>query len=454
MKKVFPLIVALITLSLMGIIYIQVNWIKSAALIKQEQEHNQLVAALRMVGDQLLKDPSPMTMESLQKRVQGNPALSLMLDRMGTDLMNQTIPISFRYTKDQIKAIIKNALIKKNLDPNFEFALITNISLFQNFMIKSKGFYQALADSAHHDNIVYILSNGDGINTPSETLSLIVSKSAIVNLRALEWMISGSILFTLIIIAAFSLTIFTMLRQKKLSEIKSDFINNMTHEFKTPISTISLAVDAIGNEKVKNDQEKIAYFTAIIREENKRMNKQVETILQSALLEKERVNLNLQPLDVHRVLEKIGRNIQLQLQQRGGQLKMELHAENPVIQADEVHFSNIISNLIDNAIKYSKEDLQILLKSRNTRFGLSLVIEDNGIGMTKETQSRIFEKFYRAHTGNLHNVKGFGLGLAYVKAIADAHKGKIRVESTLGKGSSFELDFPQPSSSHSPQGSA
>jgi two-component system phosphate regulon sensor histidine kinase PhoR len=233
------------------------------------------------------------------------------------------------------------------------------------------------------------------------------------------------------------------MRQKKLSEIKSDFINNMTHEFKTPLATISLAVDALRNEKVMADKEKTSYFTGIIKEENKRMNKQVETILQAALLDKQEVQLNLKVLSAHAMIDSALKNIALPVAEKNGQVEVKLEATKDMILADEVHFTSLINNLLDNAVKYSRE-MGLLIKVTTSDAGnqLRIRIEDNGIGMSKETLSRIFEKFYRAHTGNLHNVKGFGLGLSYVKTMVEAHKGSIRPESTLGKGTIFTILMP------------
>jgi two-component system phosphate regulon sensor histidine kinase PhoR len=194
---------------------------------------------------------------------------------------------------------------------------------------------------------------------------------------------------------------------------------------------------------VMDNKDKIRYFSGIIKEENKRMNKQVESILNSALMEKEELSLNLQPIDVHQLIHSTVDNLQLQLQGKNGSVDLQLNAIQPIIKADEVHFSNLIFNLLDNAIKYSKDNLEVRISTSNTRKYLVISIADNGIGMSRDTVSRIFEKFYRAHTGNVHNVKGFGHGLSYVKAIVDAHKGRIRVESILGKGSRFTLEFPQ-----------
>jgi two-component system phosphate regulon sensor histidine kinase PhoR len=233
-----------------------------------------------------------------------------------------------------------------------------------------------------------------------------------------------------------------MFTQKKLSEIKSDFINNMTHELKTPLATISLAIDALTNEKVIHDTEKIRYYSSMIKDENKRMNKQVEKILQAARIEKQDISLKLQRLNAHDVISKITNNLSLQIQERSGTLSLKLDAVKYEIDADEVHFSNIIFNLLDNAIKYSKDQPVIQVSTENSNGMLALKVKDNGIGMNKETQGRVFEKFYRAHTGNLHNVKGFGLGLSYVKAMVEAHGGRVKVESTQGKGSTFTVFFP------------
>jgi two-component system phosphate regulon sensor histidine kinase PhoR len=235
-----------------------------------------------------------------------------------------------------------------------------------------------------------------------------------------------------------------MIRKKKLSEIKNDFINNMTHEFKTPLATISLAVDALKNDKVTSDPQKLGYFSGIIKEENQRMNRQVETILKSALMERQEVELNLKTINVHQVIEDVVDNFMLRLDEKGGSLEMNLQAEQFIIEADEVHFSNLINNLLDNAVKYSKDNVapKVCIATASTPKKILIKIEDNGIGMTRETLKRIFEKFYRAHTGNIHNVKGFGLGLSYVKTVVEAHNGNIKAESTLGKGSCFTIELP------------
>jgi two-component system phosphate regulon sensor histidine kinase PhoR len=328
---------------------------------------------------------------------------------------------------------------------HFEFAVSDNSITGEQ--VESENFFNYFSDSAHNTNIAIPLEPPAGSNyenlTKEEFLVIIVPHQRAIVFREIFWFILGTIIFTIIITTAFFLTIRALLRQKKLSEIKSDFINNMTHEFKTPIATISLAVDALKNEKVIGDKEKSSYFTNVIREENKRMNKQVEAILQAAILDKKELQLNMKKLSAHELINNAVNNINLPLAEKNGKLELHLDAENDLIIADDVHFTNLINNLLDNAIKYSKEsDLVIKLFTESSSNQFKIRVEDNGIGMNKETVARIFEKFYRAHTGNIHNVKGFGLGLSYVKTMVEAHKGSIKAESTLGKGSTFIINLP------------
>jgi two-component system phosphate regulon sensor histidine kinase PhoR len=352
-----------------------------------------------------------------------------------------------RFSKDEISDIIRMGFNKYNLQ-DYPFEFNVSVNSINGDQVYSTDFYKYYLDSANNINHVLPLEPGSGSNFENlvneEFLSIIVPHQKGLIWKEMIWFILGAILFTLIITTAFFITIRTLLKQKKLSEIKSDFINNMTHEFKTPLATISLAVDALKNEKVVGNKEKTDYFTAIIKDENKRMNKQVETILQAALLDKQEVQLNLKRLLAHDLIISALNNINLQVEEKEGKIEVELEAENDLIMADEVHFTNLINNLLDNAVKYSRENLHIKLSTRNAGNQLKIKIEDNGIGMNKETLHRIFEKFYRAHTGNVHNVKGFGLGLSYVKTMVDAHHGTIKAESVLGKGSSFCISLPLP----------
>ncbi len=448
LKKTFPIIVILITLSLLGIIAIQVSWIRNAAILRKEQQEQRFVTLANTVRDQMVsRQAPPMRFKMGGTTIKGGDN-SITLEKY--EIGNITVGVSDRFTTDEVQDLIDSTLRKQKLNTTYEFGIIGRSSFSNDNIVKMQSaHFRNLLALAYRDTVNYsvqqipLIASVEFMNDQMEVLYIVLHNNNSVLLRWLGWVIAGCVVFTLIIVTAFALTIRTLLNQKKLSEIKSDFINNMTHELKTPLATISLAIDAIGNKKVMDDREKIQYFSGIIKEENKRMNKQVESILQSALLEKNEMGLNLQVIDAHQVIQHSVENISLQLAAKDGKIELRLDAINPIIKADDVHFSNVIYNLLDNAIKYSKQHLEVVISTYNTRKSLVIAISDNGIGMSRDTISRIFEKFYRAHTGNVHNVKGFGLGLSYVKAIVEAHKGKIKVESALGKGSKFTLEFPQ-----------
>jgi two-component system phosphate regulon sensor histidine kinase PhoR len=224
--------------------------------------------------------------------------------------------------------------------------------------------------------------------------------------------------------------------------MKSDFINNMTHEFKTPIATINLAADTIVNSRVINDETSIRHFIGMIKKENSRMNKKVETILQIASLDKKEIEFRFENVSMHAIVERAVETIEIQIHQRNGKITLNLDAADPNILGDTEHLSNLVNNLLDNAIKYSPEMPFITISTKNSKGGIILSVEDKGIGMTKAVQSKIFERFYRQSSGNVHDVKGFGLGLNYARSIIEAHKGIITVTSEPGKGSRFEIFLP------------
>ncbi len=261
-------------------------------------------------------------------------------------------------------------------------------------------------------------------------------------IRNIWMMYATSLLLILVVLGCFYVAVSTIVKQKKLADIKNDFINNMTHEFKTPISTISLATQMLSDEAVIASPSIFKRYLGIIRDENKRLGSQVEKVLQTAQMERGEVQLKLGTVNVHQIIEQVLENISPQIELRQGFIDMDLQAENPEIQADEVHLTNIIFNLLDNANKYSPEKPIIKITTENTEKGLSIKVIDQGIGMTKESIKQIFEKFYRVPTGNVHDVKGFGLGLSYVKKMVEEHNGKINVESKLGEGSEFEVVLP------------
>jgi two-component system, OmpR family, phosphate regulon sensor histidine kinase PhoR len=440
-KKIFPIILVLITLSLLGIIYIQINWLNNMVLLRKDQIDQKVRDIAKQVGEELsqFKGSAP------------SPGSKSFLDLNNFSLdYPRTYNVSQRFTTQELYEKIKANFVAAELENiPFEFALVTlrNETIGQ-MERQSNNFTAWYEDTANYYFKAYPIVPPSGSAaenlTANEWIIIVVPNVTDIVYKGLRGNIVVAILFTLVICAAFYLTLHTMLRQKKLSEIKNDFINNMTHEFKTPIATISLAVDAIRNEKVQRDTEKLSYFSEIIKEENQRMNRQVETILKSALMDRQEVQLNLKPLHVHTIIRDVADNFMLRLQEKQGTLEMDLGAEDDLIEGDEVHISNLVNNLMDNAVKYSKENVPpkicITTTSNNKKFIFK--IEDNGIGMTRETVKRIFEKFYRAHTGNIHNVKGFGLGLSYVKTVVEGHEGHIKADSTLGKGSYFTIELP------------
>ncbi len=261
-------------------------------------------------------------------------------------------------------------------------------------------------------------------------------------IKTLWPLLFSSAVFMLTVILAFGFTIRTILRQKKVSEIKNDFINNMTHELKTPISTISLACEALSDPVMSGTQARVDHFVKMIKDENKRLGVLVENVLRSAVLDRGELAMNRDSIDLHEVIKAAIHNIELQAAQKNGVIKTALNAEKAIIKGDKVHLTNVIYNLLDNAIKYTAHRPEIVVVTRNSASSITISVSDNGIGIKKDDQQRIFEKLFRVHTGDVHNIKGFGLGLSYVKIIVEKHHGTITVLSEPGKGSTFTLQLP------------
>jgi two-component system phosphate regulon sensor histidine kinase PhoR len=257
------------------------------------------------------------------------------------------------------------------------------------------------------------------------------------------WSIFGSSFLLIAFVGGiFYYSVNSLLNQKKLSNIKNDFINNMTHELKTPVSTIALALEVIKDKDINKSPEKTERYLNIITEENRRLGTQIEKVLQIAKLEKGDLNLHFEPIDINEVLDQVVKNQGVQMEQHGVKLNLHLQAAETIVSADRVHLTNIIFNLMDNAIKYSKEQPEISIATSNTATALSITISDNGIGIPKDQLSKIFEKFYRVPKGDLHDVKGFGLGLSYVKNMVEMHKGSITVNSKIEEGTEFSINLP------------
>ncbi len=256
------------------------------------------------------------------------------------------------------------------------------------------------------------------------------------------WVMFASVLLSGAIIGLFYASVSTIVKQKKLSEVKNDFINNMTHEFKTPISTVALACEMLQDADIQSNTGHLNRYLKVIQDENRRLGSQVEKVLQAAALDKGELNLKRTAVNLHETIGAVLQNTAVQIEQRAGTIGLHLDATNPVVDADELHVTNLIYNLLDNASKYSSGAPHITIRTKNTAGGVHFSVSDQGIGMTNETVGKIFDKFYRVPTGNIHNVKGFGLGLSYVKTVVEAHHGTISVDSKPGEGSRFDIFLP------------
>ena len=341
--------------------------------------------------------------------------------------------IQDRVSKEMIQKLLANELLEYGVKTPFEFDIYSNGLATK---IKSEHFYY---DKYSSYSIPVFIDN-DGNNKYMLLVTFPQKKkflfSEILGITLL------SIIFTLIIIIAYANALHQLIKQRQISEIKTDFINNMTHEFKTPIATINLALDAIKNPKVIDDKEKVLRYLQMIREENKRMHAQVENVLRISKLEKKELDIAKESQSIQQVIEDAIEHVHLIIEDRQGIITTHFNANRNSVLLNEVHFTNVLVNILDNAIKYSPENPVIDVYTENVNDFILIKIKDQGSGMNKAAQKRIFEKFYREHTGDLHNVKGHGLGLAYVKRIVEDHNGQIFVESEKGKGSIFIIKLP------------
>lgn len=330
-----------------------------------------------------------------------------------------------------LKKMIGNALADNGVNIDFEYAVKEG----EKFVILSEKFFNQDAEYTYKRRLLW----EDSENISS--LYLIFPGHTDNNLQSLKLLLP-SLIITLILVFCFIFSILIIVRQKQLSAVKNDFINNMTHEFKTPIATISLAGQMIKDGVVGGDGTSLKHMAGIITDESKRLTYQVEKVLQTALFTETRMKLKQKSISMNKLIEALSDKFKLRINDKSGHLYTHFDAQHDEIYADEVHITNVISNLLDNAIKYCKDAPEISIYTRNQSDKLLISVVDNGIGIASKDQKLIFERFFRVSTGNLHDVKGFGLGLSYVKKIVDAHGGKIEVESTEGKGSRFDIILP------------
>lgn len=416
----FRLLVFFMSLSLIGIILVQLYWVNLSLKNSEEQFAYQIHKILIQVSERV-KTHREDKIAEIKKANVG-------LDE--SDVIKKD-SVDLWLTKDFVEGLIIEELEKDHVDVDFEFAVYKNQ---QPTDIKSVNF----------KHVEYNYEDYPLIDVDGTRFALILSfpKKEVFLFRSILNITLLSIIFTLIIIIAYVSALNQLIKQKQISEIKTDFINNMTHEFKTPIATINLALDAIKNPKIFSDSEKVQRYLQMIRDENKRMHAQVENVLQISKLDKRELDITKDQADIHDVLEEAIEHVHLIIEAREGVLTRHFDAQRTTALLNDVHFTNVLVNILDNAIKYSPDEPVIDIYTENVKDFILIKIKDNGMGMSKVTQKRIFEKFYREPTGDIHNVKGHGLGLAYVKRIIEDHNCHIYVESEKGKGSTFIIKMP------------
>jgi len=356
---------------------------------------------------------------------------TLLVEKIVNKLLNYSDDFERRIDINNLKNIIDNELLNSEILLPYEFSIKNSNS---DILLKSENYNSNSKMSFYKANLfphdIFSEAFYLSIYFPSESKFII---------RSLGFMGFFSMILTIIIILSYGFLVYIIFKQKKLSDIKTDFVNNMTHELKTPISTISLAAQMLKDNSINESYKNVDNIAGIISEESRRLGYQVEKVLRTALQEKSEIKLKIKQIDIQELILNVINNFTIQVESKGGTIITKFTLNNSIIEGDEHHITNIIMNLLENAVKYCEKQPNIIIHTRKTAHGVSFSIEDNGIGIKKDDQKRIFEKFYRVPTGNIHNVKGFGLGLSYVKAVVDSHNGSIKVESEIGKGSIFTI---------------
>lgn len=410
-------IIVLATLLLISLVVTQVSWVKKAYELEEKQFSYDVTQSLLKALDNLKKasGDSSITLNPIDQK---KPNFFVVKIHYVSDpyLIESLLQIEF-----------KQASIKEDFIIDIYDCFSDSVVYCQNVKYNSKkkkdGVRNLKWDKEQgHYFSVYFPGHSNGLFYHMEF-----------------WVYSSIIL--IVIILFFGFVISQMLKQRRVSDMKTDFINNMTHEFKTPISTISISVNALARDNICEKPDKLAKYVSIIQSENQRLKEQVERILQAATIEKEKVNIKNHPLHLHDILNNIIEVFKVNIESKSGTIQTQFNALNDSILGDEEHLKNIFSNLIDNAIKYSPDELNISISTKSTEDEISISISDKGLGIETEYQPYIFEKFYRVPTGNLHDVKGFGIGLNYVYLLVHKHQGKIKLKSQPGEGSTFILTF-------------
>ena len=461
----------LVTLATIGLMVIQVYWIRDAVKLKQSIFAKDVKQAVEQViykidktrlEERIIKQRkfyeenlnSLRVYDSLNQvlrynynNIDNQTDVDLFVQNSNTankilnDLTfsyNQQEPGNFYYSKKAlISTLITQALKEKDIVTKFEFGIYSPAT--NSMILQKTGKYP---DALLNESFIFDLAPLVSLFSPPNKLLIYFPDEKRFIISQLWQMLFVSVVLFLVIIISFSFSIYTIFRQKRLSIMKNDFINNMTHEFKTPISTIALACEALKDSDIQKTEALYDNYLGIINEENSRLGLMAEQILQTAIIDKGQLKLNKSLNNMHDIIASAVGSKNMALEAKGGSIELHLLATHHEIMGDNIHLTNVIINLLDNAIKYCIEPPNIVVNSSNNGNLLLISIKDNGIGIGKSNKDKIFEKLYRVPTGNIHNFKGFGLGLSYVKAIVEEHEGKVSVDSELGKGSVFTVQLP------------
>jgi len=406
--------------TVIGVFSFQWFWIQKAFSIEERQFNERVHVALTNVVSEIqsMNEDSAVIYEPV-KQITSNYFLAATNDTLHPYLL---------------ESLLKQEFQDRNLNLSFEYVVydcFTDSIVFGDFVdleAEAKSLVYRTSDREKWEK----RSHYFGVYFPSKELYMLEDMSI--------WVVST--IFLLLVVIFFAYTIWTILKQKRLSEVRTDFINNMTHELKTPISTISLSTEVLSNPNITKDPERLSNYAKIIKEESERLKNQVDKVLQMATLDKKKVDLDRKKVDLHKVVKKTVKGFELILDANEAKIELELNATRAFIHGDEMHLTNILYNLIDNAIKYCEKKPHLFISTKDKGSGFYLRVRDNGIGMSREEQKHVFEKFYRVPTGDQHDVKGFGIGLNYVRKMVKQHGGKIQLKSEPKSGSTFRIYFP------------
>jgi two-component system phosphate regulon sensor histidine kinase PhoR len=420
--KTLRIFVALSVLLLGSVVVVQYFWFKQAYNLEDRDFDQRVTTALRMVSKRLLefnKNPNSQLLKPVERVTSNYYTVQV------NDTINNLI----------LEEFIKQEFAQADIRLNFEYGIYDCTKdriRYSSFVCFSENCDRSDSTANYHFPVLDIHNYYFGVHFPDKKRFLLGDLN--------NWFVSSAIL--LVVMAFFVYSLMLIFKQKRLSEIQNDFINNMTHEFKTPISTISISSEVLMKPEIVNTPERLLSYAAIIRKEAARLKKNVDTVLQTANIAQKIDKLNLEEVEVHELLEDLAISCEPLFKEKNGELIVNLRATNAHIKADRLHFTNIIHNLIDNGMKYCERTPIIQITTENIGNDLIVSIKDNGIGIADRDQKQVFNKFFRVHTGDVHDVKGFGLGLYYVKEMVEGHKGKIELKSKIGEGSEFKLVVP------------